>query len=49
VLPLQTLILIVLAYAVCCWWDGREARRRQRRVERELTDLERQERGEPWL
>jgi hypothetical protein len=49
--PLPTLILIVLAYALCCWWDSREERRRAWRVERELADLERQERerSEPWL
>jgi hypothetical protein len=43
---MRALILIALAYALCCWWDGREERRLRRHVEREIDALERQEGGE---
>jgi hypothetical protein len=46
---MRALILIALAYALCCWWDGREERQHRRRIERELADLERRDGDGPWL
>jgi hypothetical protein len=46
---IHTLGGIVAVYLLLLWLDGREERRRQRRVERELAELERREREEPRL
>jgi hypothetical protein len=40
---MHALILIALAYALGCWWDGREERRLRRHVEREIDALERED------
>jgi len=47
---MHALILIALAYAFCCWWDGREERQLRRRIERELAELEIEDgEDQPWL
>jgi len=49
---MHLLVTIVAAYLVMCWLDGRsirkEQRRRERQIERELAEIERQD-GGPWL
>ena len=46
---MHALIMIALAYAAGCWWDGREARSERRRQERQLEERQEWERGELWL
>jgi hypothetical protein len=49
---MHLVVTVAIAYAIMCWLDQRsirkDQRRRERQLERELSELERHDGDQPW-